>query len=591
MTGGGPYGEESDGLGEAGSLPRPQWVIAEQPDAEIVRSLTEHLRLPESVCELLAVRGINTPEKAKRFLRPDLSQLHDAAALAGADIAVTRIVEAIHSHQTILVHGDYDVDGISAAALMTRWLTSLGGQVIPFVPNRMRDGYDFGDAGLREGLDVGAELIVTVDCGTAAFRTVEEAQASGIDVIITDHHSVSESLPKAIAVVNPSRSDCMYPNKGLCGTGVAYKLCQLVSGAMGMGSTNGVTDYLDLVALATVADMVPLLGENRALVRYGLHCLSRTKVLGIRALLDITGISSREVTARDIGFVLAPRLNSAGRIGETKDALQLLLTEDPSEALSLARKLDKTNQKRRKEDQQAFDEALEIVKCDYDLNHERGIVLAREGWHPGVIGIVASKLVEKIQRPVLVIALDGERGRGSGRSIPGFNLFEVLKECSKHLIRFGGHEQAAGMDVARTAIPDLRKAFNIAASHRFSADELRSQLSVDLELSLTSIDLQLVHWFKYLGPHGVGNPCPVFMIRKAGFEQVKIVGTNHIKGTLIGNGGTIEAIGFGLAEIYPPDKLYCGLYDVAFELERNEFRGSVNLQARLLALREHRIEV
>ena len=277
-------------------------------------------------------------------------------------------------------------------------------------------------------------------------------------------------------------------------------------------------------------------------------------------------------------------------VGETTDALQLLLTEDPSEARSLAEKLDMTNQARKIEDERTLDEALEILERNYDPDHDRGIVLACDGWHPGVIGIVATRLVERTQRPVLMIALDGERGRGSGRSIPGFNLFEALEECSEHLLRFGGHKQAAGMDVAREALPALRQAFNSAASKRFGTDKLHSKLLMDSELSLASVNLQLVNWLNYLGPHGIGNPCPSFLVRGVRFQQAKIVGSNHIKGTLIGDGVAVDAIGFGLAERHSPDTLSHGLHDVALQLERNEFRGRVSVQARLLALRAHRRE-
>ena len=587
MTIGGPRGGDSGGLSPGSDLSKRQWVISERPDSETVRSLTDELRLPEPVCALLAVRELTPPEKAKCFLRPDLSQLHDPATLADAEMAAERIVGSIDSHQTILVHGDYDVDGISAAALMTRWLASLGGKVVPFVPHRLRDGYDFGTAGLQAACDVGAELVITADCGTTAHRTVEAARAAGIDVIITDHHTVSDSLPNATAVVNPLRPDCAYPNKGLCGTALAYKICELVAAAAGK-DPEMLVDYLDLVALATVADMVPLSGENRSLVHFGLRRFANTTIPGIQALLDVTDISGQDITEREIGFVLAPRINSAGRIGETKDALKLLLTDDPTEALLLARKLDQTNQERRTEDQRTLEEALELLEHDHDLSRDMGVVLASDGWHPGVIGIVASRIVEKIQRPVLIIALDGERGRGSGRSIPGFNLFEALKKCSKYLIRFGGHKQAAGMDVAREALPALREAFNIAASQQFSMDELRPELFVDLEIGLESIDLQLIHWLKYLGPHGIGNASPVFIIREVAFKQTKIVGNNHIKTTLIGNGGALEAIGFGLADRHSPETLSHGLYDIAVELERNEFRGKVSAQARLLEIRVHR---
>ena len=302
MTIGGPLGEESGGLRPGSDLSERQWIISENPDSETVQSLIEELRLPELVCALLAVRGLTPPEKAKRFLRPDLSRLHDPATLADAEIAAERIVGSIDSHQTILVHGDYDVDGISAAALMTRWLTSLGGQVIPFVPHRLRDGYDFGAAGLQAARDVGAGLIITADCGTSAHTTVEAARTAGIDVIITDHHTVSDSLPNATAVVNPLRPDCPYPNKGLCGTALAYKICELVATAAGK-DPEPLIEYLDLVALATVADMVPLCGENRSLVHFGLRRFAHTIVPGIRALLDVTNISGQDITERELSLI------------------------------------------------------------------------------------------------------------------------------------------------------------------------------------------------------------------------------------------------------------------------------------------------
>jgi len=535
------------------------------------------------VCSLLIVRGHAAVEDAKRFLRPRLEHLHDPSSLADGPRAAERITQAIASGETIFVHGDYDVDGICATALLTRWFRSLGGVVVPFVPHRIRDGYDFSESGLAAPREVGAGLIVTADCGTVAHETVEKACAAGIDVVVTDHHTVGPELPDATAVVNPQRLDCPYPEKGLCGTGLAYKICQLVGSAA--GARDELVSYLDLVALATVADLVPLTGENRVLVTYGLRCFAHSRLPGLTALLDISGVGADEITAGKLGFVVAPRINAAGRIGESADALSLLLTDDDREARVLAGKLDETNTRRQVEDRRTLAEALDKLAEEYDPDRDFGVVLASEGWHPGVIGIVASRVAERIHRPVVLVALDGEKGRGSARSIPGFHLYEALSDCSRHLRRFGGHRQAAGMDVDRAALPGFREAFNAAARARLDPEDLCPVLRPDVEVGLHDVDLQLAHWLSYLGPHGVGNPGPLFLARSVSLDRPRLVGQDHLKAALTTEEGRLDAIGFGLAERYPPEALGPERHDVLFRLERNEWRGVVRAQARLVDLR------
>jgi single-stranded-DNA-specific exonuclease len=533
---------------------------------------------------VLASRGLSDVEEAKRFLRPRLEDLHDPSELADGPRAAERIARALSSGEPILVHGDYDVDGICGTALLTRWLRSLGGTVVPFVPHRLRDGYDFSRAGLDAARRAEAGLIVTVDCGTTAHETIREATASGIDVVVTDHHTVGARMPDAWAFVNPQRVDCPYPEKGLCGTGVAYKVCELVGAAMG-GGPSAPAEYLDLVALATVADLVPLTGENRVLVTFGLRRMAHTRVRGIEALLQVSGLSPQEVTAGKLGFVVAPRINAAGRVGESADALELLLAEDASRCEILAVQLEATNKVRKDEDGRTLDEALELLAQSYDPNREYGVVLAAEGWHPGVIGIVASRVVERIHRPVVMVALDGESGRGSARSIPGFHLHEALTECAGHLKRYGGHRAAAGMDIDRDALPAFRDAFNRVARERLDADDLHPVLRPDMTLPLTEINLDLVHWMGYLGPHGIGNPGPLFLAPGVSLQGVRSVGQGHLKASLRGDGGALEAIGFGLAERHPAESLHDRPYDVLFRLERNEWRGVAKPQARLADLR------
>jgi single-stranded-DNA-specific exonuclease len=550
----------------------------------VVATLAEALRLPPAVCRVLAARGHADADAAKRFLRPLAEHLHDPAALADGLRVAERLARAVEGRETILVHGDYDVDGVCAAALFTRYLGGLGARVVPFVPHRLRDGYDFSASGLAAARSAGASVVLTADCGTVAAGPVAEARAAGMDVLVTDHHAVGPDAARATALVNPQRPDCPYPDKALCGTGVAFKVCELVGRLTGQGPDE-LHGLLDLVALATVADLVPLDGENRALVRLGLRRFAATRVAGLSALLACARLDPAVVTATHLGFVVAPRLNAAGRMGDSAEALRLLLTDDPGEAAALAARLDDVNRERQAEDRRTLDEAMELLARDYDPARDYGVVLAAEGWHPGVIGIVASRVVERIHRPTVLVALDGEKGRGSARSIPGFHLYEALLRCRAHLGRFGGHRQAAGMDVARSSVPALREAFNAEARAALDPDDLHPLLRADVELRPGEADLELVHWLGYLEPHGIGNPRPVFLARGVRLEGPRRVGEGHLKVTLSAGAHRIDAIGFGLAGRHPPEALGPGPWDALVKLERNDYRGVVRLQARLVDLR------
>ncbi len=564
--------------------PTPRWEDPAAVDLERVRALMDALRLPEPMCAVLAVRGRFEPEDAKRFLRPRMDQLGDPALLADGPKAADRIARAVRDGERIFIHGDYDVDGISATALLTRWLRSLGGTVTPFVPHRVRDGYDFAEGGLSAARSDGADLIVTVDCGTRAHETVTAANEAGLDVIVTDHHTVGATLPDALAVVNPQRSDCSYPDKGLCGAGVAFRLAELVGVKLG-ADMDELHALLDLVALATISDLVPLEGENRVLVAQGLKRFPRTTLAGLRALLNVSDVALDQVTAGRIGYQIGPRINAVGRMGESADGLALLLSDDAGESDRLATVLDRTNRERREEDQRTLDQALGDLEERFDADRDFGVVIAGEGWHPGVIGIVASRVVERIHRPVVLIALDGERGRGSARSIPGFHLYEAIAECAEHLSRFGGHRQAAGMDVRPGAVDAFRVAFNQASRSRLEGEVLRPVLRPDVDVELGEIDLQLVHWLSYLGPHGIGNSGPLFRTRGVQVSGARIVGANHLKAELRSSSTLVDAIGFGLADRFEVDSLRSGRWDVLFRLERNEWRGKVRVQARLADLR------
>lgn len=579
MTGSGP--------GRIGSRlrpPDPRWIAPPAVDEVGLEYLTAALKLPRALCAVLAARGQVDADEAKRFLRPRLDMLPDATLLADGEAAAARIASAVRSGEMIFVHGDYDVDGICATALLTRWLRGRGGRVTPFVPHRLRDGYDFTAAGLDAAVACGAALIITVDCGSVAHETVKDAVSRGIDVIVTDHHTIAGELPAALAVVNPQRADCAYPDKGLCGAGLAWKLAWLTAEALGVDPET-LYESLDLVALATVADLVPLKGENRVLVHFGLRRFAESPVAGIRALLARTGVDGASITSGQIGFVVAPRINAAGRIGESADALRLLLTDDDEEAAALASRVDEINTERRDEDQRTLEAALDQLERSFDAESDFGVVIAGEGWHPGVIGIVASRVVERIHRPVVMLALDTDKGRGSARSIPGFHLYDALAACAEHLGRFGGHRQAAGMDIDPASVPAFRSAFNEEARGRLAGEDLRPVLRPDVELALGEIDLQLIHWLGYLGPHGMGNAGPLFRVRSVRLDRPRVVGSNHLKVTLVDGGTRVEAIGFGLTDRFPPDALGDGAYDALVRLERNEYRGRITPQAKLVDLR------
>src|SRR6059036_3003951 len=402
-----------------------RWAVAAPPDPGLTTALADQLHIPEPLAAILVQRGLTAPERAKAFLRPGLERLSDPLAWLDMQRAVELVARAVRAAVPILVHGDYDVDGQCAAALLTRVLRCVGAQVQAFVPHRMRDGYDFGEAGLQEARRVRAGLVITCDCGITAVEAVRAAREAGIDVIVTDHHLPGDELPPASAVLDPRRPACPSEDKDLCGAGVAFKLAQALMPALGQ-SSNLPFHFLDYVALATVADVVPLTGENRILVRHGLKMLADSRWTGLRALVDAAGLAGRPLRAGHVGFILAPRLNAAGRIGDANDGLRLLLTDDPDEAAKLARELETLNARRQAIDQQIQDDAIAMAEAVL-RPEEHALVLAADDWHPGVIGIVASRLVERYGRPTFLIAWDGETGRGSGRSIAGFDLHGALR--------------------------------------------------------------------------------------------------------------------------------------------------------------------
>ena len=561
----------------------PRWIVTANADPDATRLLATELRIPEALAAILVQRGLGSPDSAKAFLRPDLERLSDPYRFADMSVAVELLARAVREKRPILVHGDYDVDGQCASAMLTRILRSAGGTVHPFVPHRIRDGYDFGAAGLAEAKRTNADVIVTCDCGITAVEAVAAARATGIEVIVTDHHLPGDALPPANAVLDPRRADCESEDKNLCGTGVAFKLAQALVPVLGL-SPNLPLHFLDYVALATIADVVSLVGENRILVRYGLKKLADSRWVGLRALIETAGLAGKPLRGAHVGFILAPRLNAVGRIGDANDGLRLLLTENPQEAAALARELETINARRQEMDQLILDEAIEIVEKTLQPT-DAAIVLGAETWHPGVIGIVASRLVERYGRPTFLIGWDevGEFGRGSGRSISGFDLHGALHQVGMHLEKYGGHTMAAGFTIRRDKFDDFRVAFLGVAGELLTPDDLAPSQRVDLELPLALVSEELERLIRHLEPCGAGNPAPVFGVRNARAVGARRVGTNHLRFTLDDGSAVLPAIGFRWADAVPEDWLTNPL-DVAFRLERDDWQGRVTIQARIASL-------
>jgi len=552
-----------------------RWLFPEAADPAAVELLCRELSLPPLLCRLLVARGHRDVESAKRFLRPRLDQLHDPSLLGDMDVAVERIVRAVRAKETILIHGDYDVDGICSTTILTRTLRWLGGTVVPFIPHR-RDGYDLTAAGVKAAKDAGATLVITCDCGTSALAPIAELRASGVDVIVTDHHLPGGPLPAAIAVLNPRKPGCNSIDKDLCAAGVAYKLAMAVTRAMG-ASQNPVYNMIDLVALATIADVAPLRGENRILAWCGLRVFNETKSAGLTALRRASGLEKKRITSGRVGFILAPRLNAAGRVGSAMRGVELLLSSDETSANPIARELEELNGHRQQLDRMALEQARDMVKA-MDLEQTFGIVLAAEGWHPGVIGIVASRIVEEFGRPTILIALEEDEGKGSGRSISPFDLHGGISKCRDLLLRFGGHRSAAGVTIARDRVPEFAQRFNEVARAALRPEDLVPEFRVDLEVELQEVTDGLENLFRYVEPCGVGNPAPVLVARGVRVAAApKVVGKDGLRVLLHQNGTQLSALAWGMAH-RAPELTVGATIDVAFKLDRDDWTGDLQLR-------------
>jgi len=552
-------------------------------DEQAAAALARELGVPAPVAELLLRRGFDTAERARAFLDPTLDQLHDPFLMRDMEIAVARVELALSASEKIVVHGDYDVDGITATALLVRYLRWRGATVEYYIPHRVEDGYGLSLDGVSTLVERGARLIITCDCGVTAVAEIAAARRSGLDVIVTDHHEPGSEIPAATAVLDPKLDDSGYPDRNLAAVGVAFKLCEALEISAGRGRET-LRNALDLVALGTIADLVPVTGENRVLIRYGLEVLGRTRNAGLKALLERTELAGERPTAWQVGFVLAPRINAVGRMDAAVRGVELLLSENADEAERIADTLEEVNTSRQAADRNLLAEALVLIESTYDPGRDHAIVLAGKDWHPGVIGIVASRVVERFHRPTVMIALDGEgRGRGSARSVSGFHLLEALTACAAHLEAFGGHRYAAGLAIRDDRVDDFRAAFQGYARERLDARSLLPSLTIDLELSLEAIDAPLYLAIGRFGPYGPGNPEPVMALSDVSARGYpRIVGEDHLKMLVARNGCTLDTIGFNMGSLMQEMDLNRGPLTIACRLRENTYLGRSTIQGRLI---------
>ncbi len=562
-----------------------KWVVHPEPDYNIVTRLGRELNIPEIACRILASRGINDSSSAQKFLNSDLCDLFEPFQLSQMDKAVDRVIQALKVNERIMIYGDYDVDGITGTALMFLVLNRLGATVSYYLPNRLVEGYGISEDGLQEAEKRQVTLLISVDCGITAVDEVAAAQKMGIDCIITDHHEPGSRIPEAVAIVNAKLDGPTNPGFELSAVGVAYKFAQALYRRLGQDELE-LEQHLDLVALGTAADIVPMVEENRILTKFGLQQIARTTKPGLKALIFVAGLMGQKIGTGQVVFILAPRINAIGRLGDAQQAIKLLSTKDENMAHAIARVLNAENKRRKDIDEQTLLEALEQIEQTVDLDRDRAIVLASKGWHQGVIGIVASRLVERFHRPTVMIAIDGMEGKGSARSIPGFHLYEALRECEAELIRYGGHKYAAGLSILPEKIDSFRQQLNLVSTRMLSDDDLIPKLNIDAELDLEKINDELVKTLEKFAPFGPMNMRPVFVSYAAEIVGTPhVVGNNHLRFRVRKGNRIFDCIGFNLGDFLRNMTFRPILVDIAYVLEHNYWNGSNRIQLRLKAIK------
>jgi len=569
------------------------WEIGECPTG-LCQTFCSELNISSRLAMILINRGIDDLDKAAEFLDPSLHKLPDPYLMAGIENAVERLTLAFRRKEKIIVFGDYDMDGISATSILVDYLRRTGfEQVDYFIPSRLTEGYGLNKTAITTACESGTTLAVTVDNGIANYLEIEFAATMGLDVIVTDHHQIPDRLPKAVAIINPHLKECNYPDKNLAGVGVAFNLMMALRKRLrdtGLAADVNLLQYLDLVAMGTVADVMPLTGVNRILVSFGLREINKTRRPGLQSLLFTAQIKpDDQISARDLAFKLAPRVNAAGRIDDAGIAVELFLTRDRAVADRSARSLDECNERRRQIEKEIKNEVDEMINKDESLTDAKVILLASDNWHPGVVGIVSSRVAEAYTKPAILIALEDGIGRGSGRSIPGLNLVQLLDQCKESLIRYGGHEQAIGLTVTEENIPSLRRQIETCLESSGQADPEPAKIQLDGVLQPDDINQKLLDELQVLQPLGYGNPEPKFLLEATGIDKIVKMGSSdrrHLKFTFTNLNNRKESF-IGIYFNFKGTLPKVGeTVDLVFTPEKNTWRGRSEIRANLIDFRD-----
>ncbi|HLR33635.1 MAG TPA: single-stranded-DNA-specific exonuclease RecJ, partial [Fodinibius sp.] len=559
-----------------------RWVYSEPDRKETVLTLQQQLGIPKKMALLLSLRGVDSFERAKKYFRPTVSDIHDPFLMQDMHAAADRLARAVRNRERVLVYGDYDVDGTTATSIVYLFLKQFGVNVEFYIPHRFKEGYGINTEGVQYAAKINADLIVSVDCGITAIDEARHAKEQEIDLIICDHHNVGEAIPDALAVLDPKREDCSYPFDGLSGAGVAFKLIQGTVEKLGLAQKMAF-DLLDLVAVSTASDIVPMVGENRILMREGLKQINDDPRLGLRSLMDLINLKPGSISTSNIVFSIGPRINAAGRMGDATKAVKLLIAETKAEADSRAHELESINIARRDKDSQTMEEAKAIVDTQYDLDKISSVVLHNPDWHLGVIGIVASRLVDTYGRPAVMLSNVGGKVKGSARSIDGFNIYEAFKQCEDLLEQFGGHKYAAGLTIAKENVDAFRRRMNEISSKSLTKEDFQPDLCIDCELDLSDVNMRFWKLLSQFEPYGPKNLQPVFVSRDVRVVGVPtIVGKGHLKMKVAQNGsGVFDVIGFNMHEYLPVVRNEDKPLNIAYSLEENNWNGRRTLQIRL----------
>jgi single-stranded-DNA-specific exonuclease len=555
------------------------WNV-KKPDIGLQKEISRQLDIHPLLAQLLINRGILTAQAAARFLACDTNGLYDPFLLKDMPEAVSRIRKAIKKNQRITVWGDYDVDGLTAVALLKSVLMSMGGRVEHYIPHRIDEGYGLNLDGVRKISKDKAGLLITVDCGINSNREIEFLNKQGIDAIITDHHQpINDNLPPAFCIINPLQAGCGYPFKYLAGCGLAFKLSQALTG-------EDLFEHLDLAALGTVSDIVPMTDENRIIVKHGLAGLSKTGKVGLVKLIEKTGLSDKDITTMHAAFMLGPRLNATGRMGSSEDSLKLLLTDSSDEAGALASRLNENNRLRQQIEAKILQEALDKIDKEVNFKHHRVIVLYKDDWHPGVTGIVASRIVERFYRPAILLSSTQDGlAKGSGRSIDNFHLFDALANCESFLERFGGHSKACGLSLDAGRIDDFRRAINEYAFAVIDTERLMPDIEIDAQIPISLLSEGLITQMQALSPFGPQNTKPVFATKAVSLKgRPQVLGRNTLKMWVSDGDITCEAVGFNMADAMAGDDIP-SVIDIVYTAGLNEWQGESTIELHLKDLR------